>query len=416
MKKLFALLMAVAMTSCLILANPIMADSTVYHTIVMMGNAITPYYVLSNGHVVYCAEPDVLHPEDGTEYHECSFEVADEIAPVFVNVYNGGYDTSTENAMLHMVVQQVIWSKVSGDRDYRANTALWLGTDAVALFDELAAETDISGYEVTFTSYLTDEVSANGMFYQIMIEASVQTAVPTPEPTEAPTPVPTEIPTPEPTEVPTLEPTPVPTAAPTAAPTEVPTPIPTVLPTPKPTATPTAVPTVAPTPVPTEVPTPAPTEIPTPKPVEVPTLEPTATPTAVPTVAPTPNPTEIPTLVPSAMPIEAPTTVPTEVPTLEPTPVPTATPTATPTEVPNPVPTEMPTPESTTTPTLEPTATPTPETTAMPTETPLVLGENDPIPRSGSRRLWPYGLLAAFVGVAVLIYRRKRIDKTNNFD
>ena len=304
MKKLFALLMAVAMTSCLILANPIMADSTVYHTIVMMGNAITPYYVLSNGHVVYCAEPDVLHPEDGTEYHECSFEVADEIAPVFVNVYNGDYDTSTENAMLHMVVQQVIWSKVSGDRDYRANTALWLGTDAVALFDELAAETDISGYEVTFTSYLTDEVSANGMFYQIMIEASVQTAVPTPEPTEAPTPVPTEIPTPEPTEVPTLEPTPVPTA----------------------------------------------------------------------------------------------------------------TPTATPTEVPNPVPTEMPTPESTTTPTLEPTATPTPETTAMPTETPLVLGENDPIPRSGSRRLWPYGLLAAFVGVAVLIYRRKRIDKTNNFD
>lgn len=396
MKKLFALLMAVVMTSCLILANPIMADSTVYHTIVMMGNTITPYYILSNGHVVYCAEPDVLHPEDGTEYHECSFEVANEIAPIFVNVYNGGYDTSAENAMLHMVVQQVIWSKVSDDRDYRANTALWLGSDAVVLFDELAAETDVSGYEITFTSYLTDEVSANGMLYQVMIEASVQivepisepTATPIPETTEVPTPVPTEMPTPEPTEVPTLEPTasptPVPTVAPTPVPTEVPTPVPTVMPTPEPTATPT--------PAPTAVPTPNPTEIP----VLIPSAAPTLEPTAIPTEAPTP------------------TEVPTQEPTETPTPIPTEMPTPEPTDVPNPVPTTEPTPAPTETPDPEPTVAPTSE----PTESPIVLGEHTSliVPSSGSRKIWPFGLLATFVGVAVLIYRRKRIDKTYNFD
>ena len=396
MKKLFALLMAVVMTSCLILANPIMADSTVYHTIVMMGNPITPYYILSNGHVVYCAEPDVLHPEDGTEYHECSFEVANEIAPIFVNVYNGGYDTSAENAMLHMVVQQVIWSKVSDDRDYRANTALWLGSDAVLLFDELAAETDVSGYEITFTSYLTDEVSANGMLYQVMIEASVQiaepisepTATPIPETTEVPTPVPTEIPTPEPTEVPTL----------------------------KPTASPTPVPTVAPTPVPTEVPTPVPTVMPTP--------EPTATPTPAPTVVPTPNPTEIPVLIPSAAPTLEPTAIPTEAPTpIEvPTQEPTETPTPIPTEMPTPEPTDVPDPVPTTEPLPAPTETPDPEPTVAPTseptESPIVLGEHTSliVPSSGSRKIWPFGLLATFVGVAVLIYRRKRIDKTYNFD
>lgn len=396
MKKLFALLMAVVMTSCLILANPIMADSTVYHTIVMMGNPITPYYILSNGHVVYCAEPDVLHPEDGTEYHECSFEVANEIAPIFVNVYNGGYDTSAENAMLHMVVQQVIWSKVSDDRDYRANTALWLGSDAVLLFDELAAETDVSGYEITFTSYLTDEVSANGMLYQVMIEASVQiaepisepTATPIPETTEVPTPVPTEIPTPEPTEVPTL----------------------------KPTASPTPVPTVAPTPVPTEVPTPVPTVMPTP--------EPTATPTPAPTVVPTPNPTEIPVLIPSAAPTLEPTAIPTEAPTpIEvPTQEPTETPTPIPTEMPTPEPTDVPDPVPTTEPIPAPTETPDPEPTVAPTseptESPIVLGEHTSliVPSSGSRKIWPFGLLATFVGVAVLIYRRKRIDKTYNFD
>lgn len=396
MKKLFALLMAVVMTSCLILANPIMADSTVYHTIVMMGNPITPYYILSNGHVVYCAEPDVLHPEDGTEYHECSFEVVNEIAPIFVNVYNGGYDTSAENAMLHMVVQQVIWSKVSDDRDYRANTALWLGSDAVLLFDELAAETDVSGYEITFTSYLTDEVSANGMLYQVMIEASVQiaepisepTATPIPETTEVPTPVPTEIPTPEPTEVPTLEPTassiPVPTVAPTPVPTEVPTPVPTVMPTPEPTATPT--------PAPTAVPTPNPTEIP----VLIPSAAPTLEPTAIPTEAPTP------------------TEVPTQEPTETPTPIPTEMPTPEPTDVPDPVPTTEPTPAPTETPDPEPTVAPTSE----PTESPIVLGEHTSliVPSSGSRKIWPFGLLATFVGVAVLIYRRKRIDKTYNFD
>ena len=396
MKKLFALLMAVVMTSCLILANPIMADSTVYHTIVMMGNPITPYYILSNGHVVYCAEPDVLHPEDGTEYHECSFEVANEIAPIFVNVYNGGYDTSAENAMLHMVVQQVIWSKVSDDRDYRANTALWLGSDAVLLFDELAAETDVSGYEITFTSYLTDEVSANGMLYQVMIEASVQiaepisepTATPIPETTEVPTPVPTEIPTPEPTEVPTLEPTaspiPVPTVAPTPVPTEVPTPVPTVMPTPEPTATPTPAPTVVPTPNPTEIP------------VLIPSAAPTLEPTAIPTEAPTP--------------IEVPTQEPTETPT----PIPTEMPTPEPTDVPDPVPTTEPIPAPTETPDPEPTVAP----TSAPTESPIVLGEHTSliVPSSGSRKIWPFGLLATFVGVAVLIYRRKRIDKTYNFD
>lgn len=396
MKKLFALLMAVVMTSCLILANPIMADSTVYHTIVMMGNPITPYYILSNGHVVYCAEPDVLHPEDGTEYHECSFEVANEIAPIFVNVYNGGYDTSAENAMLHMVVQQVIWSKVSDDRDYRANTALWLGSDAVLLFDELAAETDVSGYEITFTSYLTDEVSANGMLYQVMIEASVQiaepisepTATPIPETTEVPTPVPTEIPTPEPTEVPTLEPTaspiPVPTVAPTPVPTEVPTPVPTVIPTPEPTATPTPAPTVVPTPNPTEIP------------VLIPSAAPTLEPTAIPTEAPTP--------------IEVPTQEPTETPT----PIPTEMPTPEPTDVPDPVPTTEPIPAPTETPDHEPTVAP----TSAPTESPIVLGEHTSliVPSSGSRKIWPFGLLATFVGVAVLIYRRKRIDKTYNFD
>ena len=396
MKKLFALLMAVVMTSCLILANPIMADSTVYHTIVMMGNPITPYYILSNGHVVYCAEPDVLHPEDGTEYHECSFEVANEIAPIFVNMYNGGYDTSAENAMLHMVVQQVIWSKVSDDRDYRANTALWLGSDAVLLFDELAAETDVSGYEITFTSYLTDEVSANGMLYQVMIEASVQiaepisepTATPIPETTEVPTPVPTEIPTPEPTEVPTLEPTasptPVPTVAPTPVPTEVPTPVPTVMPTPEPTATPTPAPTVVPTPNPTEIP------------VLIPSAAPTLEPTAIPTEAPTP--------------IEVPTQEPTETPT----PIPTEMPTPEPTDVPDPVPTTEPIPAPTETPDSEPTVAPTSE----PTESPIVLGEHTSliVPSSGSRKIWPFGLLATFVGVAVLIYRRKRIDKTYNFD
>ena len=396
MKKLFALLMAVVMTSCLILANPIMADSTVYHTIVMMGNPITPYYILSNGHVVYCAEPDVLHPEDGTEYHECSFEVANEIAPIFVNMYNGGYDTSAENAMLHMVVQQVIWSKVSDDRDYRANTALWLGSDAVLLFDELAAETDVSGYEITFTSYLTDEVSANGMLYQVMIEASVQiaepisepTATPIPETTEVPTPVPTEIPTPEPTEVPTLEPTasptPVPTVAPTPVPTEVPTPVPTVMPTPEPTATPTPAPTVVPTPNPTEIP------------VLIPSAAPTLEPTAIPTEAPTP--TEVPTQEPA----ETPTPIPTEMPTPEPT------------DVPDPVPTTEPIPAPTETPDPEPTVAPTSE----PTESPIVLGEHTSliVPSSGYRKIWPFGLLATFVGVAVLIYRRKRIDKTYNFD
>ena len=396
MKKLFALLMAVVMTSCLILANPIMADSTVYHTIVMMGNPITPYYILSNGHVVYCAEPDVLHPEDGTEYHECSFEVANEIAPIFVNVYNGGYDTSAENAMLHMVVQQVIWSKVSDDRDYRANTALWLGSDAVLLFDELAAETDVSGYEITFTSYLTDEVSANGMLYQVMIEASVQiaepisepTATPIPETTEVPTPVPTEIPTPEPTEVPTLKPTasptPVPTVAPTPVPTEVPTPVPTVMPTPEPTATPTPAPTVVPTPNPTEIP------------VLIPSAAPTLEPTAIPTEAPTP--------------IEVPTQEPTETPT----PIPTEMPTPEPTDVPDPVPTTEPIPAPTETPDHEPTVAP----TSAPTESPIVLGEHTSliVPSSGSRKIWPFGLLATFVGVAVLIYRRKRIDKTYNFD
>ena len=396
MKKLFALLMAVVMTSCLILANPIMADSTVYHTIVMMGNPITPYYILSNGHVVYCAEPDVLHPEDGTEYRECSFEVANEIAPIFVNVYNGGYDTSAENAMLHMVVQQVIWSKVSDDRDYRANTTLWLGSDAVLLFDELAAETDVSGYEITFTSYLTDEVSANGMLYQVMIEASVQiaepisepTATPIPETTEVPTPVPTEIPTPEPTEVPTLEPTaspiPVPTVAPTPVPTEVPTPVPTVMPTPEPTATPTPAPTVVPTPNPTEIP------------VLIPSAAPTLEPTAIPTEAPTP--------------IEVPTQEPTETPT----PIPTEMPTPEPTDVPDPVPTTEPIPAPTETPDPEPTVAPTSE----PTESPIVLGEHTSliVPSSGSRKIWPFGLLATFVGVAVLIYRRKRIDKTYNFD
>ena len=388
--------MAVVMTSCLILANPIMADSTVYHTIVMMGNPITPYYILSNGHVVYCAEPDVLHPEDGTEYHECSFEVANEIAPIFVNVYNGGYDTSAENAMLHMVVQQVIWSKVSDDRDYRANTALWLGSDAVLLFDELAAETDVSGYEITFTSYLTDEVSANGMLYQVMIEASVQiaepisepTATPIPETTEVPTPVPTEIPTPEPTEVPTLEPTaspiPVPTVAPTPVPTEVPTPVPTVIPTPEPTATPTPAPTVVPTPNPTEIP------------VLIPSAAPTLEPTAIPTEAPTP--------------IEVPTQEPTETPT----PIPTEMPTPEPTDVPDPVPTTEPIPAPTETPDHEPTVAP----TSAPTESPIVLGEHTSliVPSSGSRKIWPFGLLATFVGVAVLIYRRKRIDKTYNFD
>ena len=436
MKKLFALLMAVVMTSCLILANPIMADSTVYHTIVMMGNPITPYYILSNGHVVYCAEPDVLHPEDGTEYHECSFEVANEIAPIFVNMYNGGYDTSAENAMLHMVVQQVIWSKVSDDRDYRANTALWLGSDAVLLFDELAAETDVSGYEITFTSYLTDEVSANGMLYQVMIEASVQiaepisepTATPIPETTEVPTPVPTEIPTPEPTEVPTLEPTasptPVPTVAPTPVPTEVPTPVPTEMPTPEPTEVPTLEPTASPTPVPTVAPTPVPTEVPTPVPTVMPTPEPTATPTPAPTVVPTPNPTEIPVLIPSAAPTLEPTAIPTEAPTpIEvPTQEPTETPTPISTEMPTPEPTDVPDPVPTTEPIPAPTETPDPEPTVAPTseptESPIVLGEHTSliVPSSGSRKIWPFGLLATFVGVAVLIYRRKRIDKTYNFD
>lgn len=82
---------------------------------------------------------------------------------------------------------------------------------------------------------------------------SIDSALPTEEPTATPTEEPTAIPTKEPTATPTEVPTPAPTDVPTTAPTKVPTATPTA--TPAPTATPTKEPTVAPTEEPTKAPT-----------------------------------------------------------------------------------------------------------------------------------------------------------------
>lgn len=155
--------------------------------------------------------------------------------------------------------------------------------------------------------------------YEGRVIPTVQTPVPTPQPTpdvvlppETATPTPTRV-TPSPTPAP---PTPQPTATPSPTP---PTLQPTATPSPTP-ATPTATPATTATPLPV-LPTPTATPMPTPTPTLTPAPTPTPTPAMVTLAAmtsPKPTPVAAATTAPTALP--SPTPPPTPASAIEPTP------------------------------------------------------------------------------------------------
>lgn len=124
----------------------------------------------------------------------------------------------------------------------------------------------------------------------------IETALPTPEPTE----VPVETPTPDPVETPTPEPTDVPVMTPTPDPVETPTPtdVPVMTPTPDPAVTPTPTEDPLETPTPGTVETPSPTPAMTAQPTEEPTNLPDGTATDEPSGTPTAEMTTQPTVTP----------------------------------------------------------------------------------------------------------------------
>lgn len=199
-----------------------------------------------------------------------------------------------------------------------------------------------------------------------ILQSTIPTRTPTPNPSHTRTPTPTATPTRTPTF----------TVTPTATPTSTITPTPTVTPTftetstptqtPTDTNTPTASPTftVTPTATSTHTPSPTATDTPTPTPTATDTPTPTATPTPTDTLSPTPTAT----LTPSPTATSTPTDTPSQTPTATLTPTPTLT--YTPTLTPSPSATFTPTPSNTQTPTPSFTPTPTPTATRTATVTP----------------------------------------------
>lgn len=143
----------------------------------MVGNSNTPYFEMDNGDTAYCVEADKSHPTDGTDYESETSDKTqsnyDFLKDVFINKYTlekEGVDTD----LLNKVMQQVIWAKIDNFDYYRFNTQVWLGDEAVELFDRLMAETDTSGYNVFFTEYVTNSLDLLGNRFQTLLSAYVE--------------------------------------------------------------------------------------------------------------------------------------------------------------------------------------------------------------------------------------------------
>lgn len=156
----------------------------------MVGNSNTPYFKMDNGDIAYCVESDKSHPTDGTDYESNTSEQTqtnyDFLKDVFVNkntLEKEGVDTD----LLNKVVQQVIWAKIDNPDYYRTNTQVWLGDEAVALFDRLMADVDTSGYNVFFTEYITNSLDLLGNRFQTLLSAYVEGIPQQPEQPEEPT-------------------------------------------------------------------------------------------------------------------------------------------------------------------------------------------------------------------------------------
>jgi hypothetical protein len=193
------------------------------------------------------------------------------------------------------------------------------------------------GFAGEWTTYVSDNYTGKGRFYNGLGPIAVPT--PAPSPSSEPSPTPSPTPTPEPK--PSVSPEPTPTQSP----------VPVVEPSPSPTATPSAVPspapTVTPTPVPSPTNTPGNSASPSPSVSDTSTAT-TPVDTSTATVEPTPPVKPVP------VPVPLPTPLPEPVPVLiQPDPV-VQPPVANPQPEPSPEPLPQPQPEPQPVPVAEP--------------------------------------------------------------
>jgi len=221
------------------------------------------------------------------------------------------------------------------------------------------------GFGGEWTTYISDNYTGKGRYYNGIGPIAVPTPEPSPVPSVEPTPtlspVPVSEPSPTPTVTPTVEPSPVPTVTP------MPEPLPTNTPVlPEPLPTPSSVDTNTPAPVP-----PAPLPTPEPQPTPLP-VEPILIVDRCPEMCPPTNLLPEP-LQPDPVP-EPPVVIPPQVPSPEPVPLPEPLPQPEPVPVPlapEPAPEPVPVAEEPPAPAPEP---------APVEEDPPVLGPLPPLP------------------------------------